>query len=95
LSGGSGNDVIVVYDGRDDNQAVTVTDYDGAHDTLQLGVNEVVADLADWTLFAQTDTATGTVTLGLENNADPTQTIDLARLQSPVNFALTQVSVYQ
>ena len=47
LSGGSGNDVIVVYDGRDDSQAVTVTDYDGARDTLELGVNEVVADLAN------------------------------------------------
>lgn len=95
LSGGSGNDVIVVCDGRDDSQAVTVTDYDGSHDTREPGVEDVVADLATWILFALTDTAPGNVTLGLENKLDAALTIDLAHLHSSSSFARTQVTLYQ
>lgn len=95
LAGGSGNDMFVVYDERDDHQAVDVADYDGSQDTLELHVDETVADLANWTLFAQTDAVTGNVMLGLENNLDPVQTIPLANLQNPSNFDVSQVTLYQ
>ncbi|MDO8984092.1 calcium-binding protein [Cypionkella sp.] len=95
LTGGSGNDLMVTVHERDDAEAITVTDYDGNEDRLELDVDQRVADLSQWTLFSQTDADTGTVTVGLESNADPDQTIELAHLLNANNFAISQVSVFQ
>lgn len=95
LAGGTGNDLIVGLHERDDAEAVTVSDFDGNEDRLELDVDARVADLSQWTLFSHTDAQTGTVTVGLENNADSTQTIELAYLTNPSNFAVSQVALYQ
>ncbi len=95
LTGGAGSDLIVSLHERDDAEAVTVSDFDGSEDRLELDVDARVADLSQWTLFSHTDTDSGTVTVGLENNSDPGQTIELAYLTNPSNFAVSQVALYQ
>ncbi|GLS87455.1 hypothetical protein GCM10010873_24290 [Cypionkella aquatica] len=95
LLGGAGDDLMVTVHERDEAEAVTVGDYDGNADSLELHVDSAIADLTQWTLFSQTDTATGNVTLGLENNTDPAQTIELAYLTNATNFAIAQVTLIQ
>lgn len=95
LAGGTGSDLIVGVHERDDAEAITVSDFNGSEDRLELDVDARVADLSQWTLFSQTNAETGTVTVGLESNADPTQTIELAYLTNPANFAVSQVALYQ
>ena len=95
LAGGSGNDLIVSVHERDDAEAISFSDFDGSEDRLELDVDARVADLTQWTLFSHTDTETGTVMVGLESNADPEQTIELAYLTNPANFAVSQVALFQ
>lgn len=95
MGGGDGNDLFVVEDWREDAQAVTVLDYDGSLDSLEFHVGDNVADLSQWKLFSQTNADTGAITVGLENNADPDQTIELAYLTNASNFVISQVTLYQ
>lgn len=95
LTGGAGNDLLVTIHERADGEPVTVSDFNGTEDRLELDVDARVADLTQWSLFSSTDTATGNVTVGLENNADPAQTVELAYLTNPANFAISQVALYQ
>ena len=91
LSGGSGNDRFFVDIRLADDTPAVVTDFDGNHDVLDLGVDNTLANPSDWTLFFTTDTVSGAVALGLVNNIDATQTIDLVVLQNPLNFDVSKV----
>ncbi|MDZ4395053.1 MAG: hypothetical protein U1B82_19025 [Cypionkella sp.] len=95
LIGGAGDDLLVSIHERDDAEAIIISDFDGSEDRLELDVYQSFADLSQWTLFSRTDDESGTVIVGLENNTDPGQIIELAHLTTASNFALSQVLLHQ
>lgn len=93
LTGGAGADFFVTVSHDSTDNAVLVTDYNGAEDGLILDMRFGDLDPADWSPVAATDAVSGDVTISLENASDPSRVIAFIALKAPMNFDLSQVQV--
>ncbi len=93
LSGGDGDDSFNVAVLRDNDKPAVITDFDGAHDSLSLSVDETLATADAWQIYHTTDAETGKVTIGVVNKTDATKMIELAILQNPVGFDISNVAL--